>query len=134
MDLEAILEGIESAGKQQIQKIEADAKSQVNQINLKAREDASDQEKRILHDGRARLNREQALIEQQSVVRSLQIHADARQELIEAVLEKVRGNFGSLRKRTGYPKILAHLVDETLTALQPSLLDGQSIVIHFRSA
>ena len=131
MDLEAILDGIDSAGKQQIKGIEEDAELQINQIDLKARQDASEQEKRILSDGRARLNREQALIEQQAVVRSLQIHADSRQELIEAVLEKVHANFSQFRKRKDYPAILAYFVDETLNALQPSLLAGQRVMIHF---
>ncbi|MDP2965300.1 MAG: V-type ATP synthase subunit E [Pelolinea sp.] len=131
MDLQAILDGIESAGKQQIKQIEEDAKFQVSQINLKARQEAGEQENRILLDGRARLNREQALIEQQAVVRSLQIRADARQVLIGEVLEKVKHTLGRIRERKNYPLILSQLVDETLKALQPSLLEGQSAIIHF---
>ena len=131
MDLQAILDGIESTGKQQIKQIEEDAKFQVSQINLKARQEAGEQENRILSDGRARLNREQALIEQQAVVRSLQIRADARQVLIGEVLEKVKHTFGRIRERKDYPLILSQLVDETLKALQPSLLEGQSAIIHF---
>ncbi len=131
MDLQAILDGIESAAKHQIKQIEEDAKFQVSQINLKAREETGEQEKRILSDGRARLNREQALIEQQAVVRSLQIHADARQMLIEEVLQKVKHKTGSFRDRKDYPLILGRLVDETLKALHPSSLDGQPMIIHF---
>lgn len=131
MGLQAILDGIESAGKQQIKQIEEDAKFQVSQINLKAQQEAGEQEKRILSDGRARLNREQALIEQQAVVRSLQIHADARQVLIEEVLEKVNHNLGRFRERKDYPLILNQLVGETLKALLPALLEGQSAIIHF---
>lgn len=131
MDIQAILDGIESSGKQQIKQIEEDAKFQVSQINLKARQEAGEQENRILSDGRTRLNREQALIEQQAVVRSLQIRADARQVLIEEVLEKVKHNIGSIRERNDYPLILSQLIDETLKALQPSLLEGQRIIIHF---
>jgi vacuolar-type H+-ATPase subunit E/Vma4 len=131
VDLQAILDGIESAGRQRITEIETDAKFQVSQINLKARQEAGEQENRILSDGRARLNREQALIEQQAVVRSLQIRADARQVLIGEVLEKVKHNLGKVRERKDYPQILGQLVNETLKALQPSLLEGQRIIIHF---
>jgi vacuolar-type H+-ATPase subunit E/Vma4 len=131
VDLQAILDGIESAGRQRIKAIETDAKFQVSQINLKARQEAGEQENRILSDGRARLNREQALIEQQAVVRSLQIRADARQVLIGEVLKKVKLNLGKVRERKDYPQILGQLVDETLKALQPSLLEGQRIIIHF---
>lgn len=131
MDFQAILDGIEIAGTRQIKQIEDDAKFQVSQINLKAQQEAGEQENRILSDGRARLNREQALIEQQSIVRSLQIHADARQALIEEVLQKVKCNAGMLRERKDYARILSQLVDETLTAIQPSLLEGQRVIIHF---
>lgn len=131
MDLQAILDGIEIAGKRQIKQIEEGAQFQVSQINLKARQEAGEQENRILSDGRTRLNREQALIEQQAVVRSLQIHADARQVLIEEVLQKVKHNTGNLRERKDYAHILSQLVDETMTAIQPSLLEGQRVIIHF---
>ena len=131
MDLQAIQDGIVSAGRQKIRQIEEDAKLQVSQINKKARQETGVQENRILSDGRARLNREQALIEQQAVVRSLKIHADARQVLIEEVLEKVKHKVSLFRERKNYPLILSHLVDETLNAIQPSLLEGQRVIFHF---
>lgn len=131
MDLQTILDGIEGACKQQIRQIDENASERIDQITLKARQEAGEQEKRIVFDGRARLNREQALIAQQAVVRSLQIHADARQVLIEEVLQAVRSKIDQIRGRKDYAGILAQLVNETIEGLQPSLMKGQQIVIHF---
>lgn len=131
MDLHTILDGIESAGSQQIRQIDENASKRIDQITQKARQEAGEQEKRIIFDGRARLNREKALIEQQAVVRSLQIHADARQVLIEEVLQSARGRIGQIRQRKDYPVILGQLVAETIEGLRPSLMKGQQIEIHF---
>jgi vacuolar-type H+-ATPase subunit E/Vma4 len=131
VDIQVILDEIERTCKQQINKIDEDAKFHISRDNLNARKDAEKQEERILTDGRMRLNRAQALINQQAVVRTLQIHADARQTLIRDVLNQAKQNLSQIRKRKDYPLIPDHLVDESLKTLTPSLLEGQKIIIHF---
>ncbi len=131
MELDAILDGIKKAGQQQIAQIEREADQQSSQILGKVQGEAEGQKNRILSDGKARLNREQALISQQAVIQSLQIHADARQKLIESVLEQVEKRFKELRKEKDYEKILANLVAETMQSITPSLLRNQKIVLHF---
>ena len=131
MDLQAILDGIRAQGQQEIKRIEADAKKQVEEINQSAKINAEKQRKRIIADGRGRLNRETALIQQQAAVQSLKIHADARQKLIEVVLENTKKAFPAIRKRKDYPSILSKLVNEVIQSITPSLLEGQRIILHF---
>ena len=131
MDLDAILDGIQKAGHQQIAQIEQDAERQTSQILAKTQKDADFQKNRILADGRARLNREQAMIDQQAVIQALQIHSDARQGLIESVLEKTKDHFSRLREDKDYENILADLVEETMQSILPSLLKNQKVILHF---
>lgn len=130
MELEAILDGIRKAGKQQIALIGQEADRQSSEIVSKAQSDAEIQERRILTDGKTRLNREQALIEQQALIQALQIHADARQNLIEEVMVKVQDRMPELRDSKHYAKILAKLVDEALKSIEPSTKKGQKIIVH----
>ena len=131
MELDAILDGIKKAGHQQIAQIEHETEQQASQILEKVQKEAEGQKSRILSDGKTRLNREQALISQQAVIQSLQIHADARQTLIESVLEQVEKRFKELRKEKEYEKILSNLVAETVHSITPSLLRNQKMVFHF---
>ena len=131
MDLDAILDGIRQAGRQQIEQIENEAERQSSQILAKIQKDADVQKKRILADGHARLNREQALIEQQAVIQSLQIHAGARQKLIDSVLKNVTNRFSGVRLQKDYEQVLANLAKETVQSIVPSLLNMQKIILHF---
>lgn len=131
MDLDAILDGIQQAGQQQIEQIEHEAERQSSQILAKIQKDADVQKKRILADGHARLNREQALIEQQAVIQSLQIHADARQKLIDSVLKNVTARFSGVRTRKDYEQVLSNLTRETIQSIVPSLMNKQKIILHF---
>jgi vacuolar-type H+-ATPase subunit E/Vma4 len=131
MDFTAILDGIEAEGQLQVQKIEKDAAKALNEINHAAENMAGERRDRILFDGRARLNRERALIEQQASVQTLKVHADARQKLIESALEKAQRSFDSIRRRKDYKQFLSNTVDEVIASLTPSLLENQGIVIHF---
>ena len=131
MDLDAILSGIQKAGHQQITQIEQEAGQQASLIIEKAKKDVEVQKDRILSDGRARMNREQALIEQQAVIQSLQIHANARQKLIKEILEKATNHFSDLRSDKSYSSILTNLVEETMQSITPSLINNQKVIFHF---
>ncbi|BBB46821.1 V-type ATP synthase subunit E [Pelolinea submarina] len=131
MELDAILDGIKKAGNQQIAQIEHETEQEASQILVRVQKEAEGQKNRILSDGKTRLNREQALISQQAVIQSLQIHADARQTLIESVLDQVEKRFKELRKEKEYEKILSNLVAETVHSITPSLLRNQKMVFHF---
>ena len=100
MKFKSILDNIQNEGQLAINQIEADTKRQIDTINRAAEENAEKQRSRILTDGRARLNRETAIIEQQAAVKSLRIHADARQKLIDTALEESRQLFPAIRTRS----------------------------------
>lgn len=131
MNFQAILDGIETEGSLQIHRIESEARKKIEGINREAERIAGQRRDRILFDGRARLNRERALIDQQASVEALQIHADARQKLIESVLNNVEESLEGIRKRRIYKEFLSMTVDEIAASLSPSLLEDQRIIMHF---
>ena len=125
-----MLHNIRNAGHGQVRQTEADAQQRETQMLENARREAEAQRRRILADGQANLSRQQALIQQQALMRALQIHADARQSLVESALKSAQQEFSTLRTRKDYPHIFNDLAQEALTAIQPSLLDGQHILLH----
>jgi vacuolar-type H+-ATPase subunit E/Vma4 len=131
IEISAIIDGIAEAGKNQITEIEETAEKQIADIRSKAEAEASIQKNRILKDGNARLNRTRAVIEQQASMQSLQLHADARQELIDKVIAGAEERIAMIRKEPKYSGILKTLIMDAIKALKPSLLDGQKIVLHF---
>jgi len=131
IEIKAIIDGIFKAGQQQISEIESAAEKKVVEIHSKAEAEANIQKNRILKDGQARLNRTSALIEQQAIMQALQLHAGARQRLIEKVLEKAEEKMSTVRNDERYKKILKVLVQDSVNAIKPSLLDGQKVILRF---
>ena len=131
IEIKAIIDGIFKAGQQQISEIESAAEKKVVEIHSKAETEANIQKNRILKDGQARLNRTSALIEQQAIMQALQLHAGARQRLIEKVLEKAEEKMSTVRNDERYKKILKVLVQDSVNAIKPSLLDGQKVILRF---
>ncbi len=131
IEIKAIIDGVLEAGQQQIIKIEGEAEKRVSEIRSRAEAEANVQKNRILKDGQARLNRRSALIEQQAVMQALQLHAGARQRLIEIVLENTKEKMSTVRNDERYKKILEMLAVDAVNAIKPSLLDGQKVMLHF---
>ena len=131
IEIKAIIDGIFEAGQQQIITIEDEAEKKVSEIRSRAEAEANVKKNRILKDGQARLNRRSALIEQQAVMQALQLHAGARQRLIEIVLENTKEKMSTVRNDERYKKILEMLAVDAVNAIKPSLLDGQKVMLHF---
>ena len=131
IEIKSIIDGVFEAGQRQINMIEDEAEKKVGEIRSRAEAEANVQKHRILKDGQARLNRTSALIEQQAVMQALQLHAGARQRLIEIVLEKAKEKMSTVRNDERYKKILKLLVLDAVNAIKPSLLDGQKVILHF---
>ena len=131
IEIKAIIDGIFEAGQQQIITIEDEAAKKVSEIRSRAEAESNVQKNRILKDGQARLNRRSALIEQQAVMQALQLHAGARQRLIEIVLENTKEKMSTVRNDERYKKILEMLAVDAVNAIKPSLLDGQKVMLHF---
>ena len=131
IEIKSIIDGVFEAGQRQINMIEDEAEKKVGEIRSRAEAEANVQKHRILKDGQARLNRTSALIEQQAVMQALQLHAGARQRLIEIVLEKAKEKMSTVRNDKRYKNILKLLVLDAVNAIKPSLLDGQKVILHF---
>ena len=131
IEIRAIIDGIFKAGQQQISEIENEANKKVSEIQLRAKAEANTQKDRILKDGKTRLNRTSAIIEQQAVMQVLQLHAGARQRLIEKALEKAEEKMATVRNDERYIKILKVLVQDAVNAIKPSLLDEQRVILRF---
>lgn len=130
MELDDVLKGIKGKEAAQIRQIKSETDQRVSEINRKARLEAEKQKERILADGNVRLRRDQAIIEQRAEMQALQIHADARQTLIEGVVNEVKERISHFRQDNGYENILRQLIHETLNAISPSLLMNQKIILH----
>jgi len=130
MNLTAILEGISEAGKTQIEAINAQAEEESATILEKAKQEAFVQRAHILKDGQIRKSRQCAIIEQQAVMRSLQLKAKAREKLIQQVVEKAKEKLDSIRGEKSYAQVLYLFIEQALNAIRPSLLQDQSIIIH----
>ena len=131
IEIKTIIDGVFEAGQQQISEIEDAAEKEVSEIHSRAEAEANIQKNRIFKDGQARLNRTSTLIEQQAVMQALQLHAGARQRLIEKVLEKAKEKMSTVRNDERYKKILELLVLDAVNAIKPSLLNGQKVILHF---
>ena len=131
IEIKAIIDGVFEAGQQQIITIEDEAEKKITEIRSRAEAEANVQKNRILKDGQTRLNRTSALIEQQAVMQALQLHAGARQRLIEVVLEKAKEKMSTDRNDERYKKILELLALDAVNAIKPSLLNGQKVILHF---
>ncbi len=130
MDIQAIIDGIKEAGTKEIALIQQKAEAQVKTIRDKAIDEGNKQRDRIAKDAQIRSNRKQAVIVQRAYMQSLQMHADARQELIVHVIEKTRERLESMRERSGYADILEDFIRDSIDAILPSLLKDQMVILH----
>lgn len=131
IEINAILDGIAEAGQQQISEIKNAAENEVGEIHSRVEAETNLQKNRLLKAGQARLNRTRALLEQQAIMHVLQLHADARQRLIEKALKKTKEKISIIRNDDRYLKILKMLILNAVDALKPSLLEGQKVILHF---
>jgi vacuolar-type H+-ATPase subunit E/Vma4 len=130
VDIQAIIDGIFAAGEQEIASIESKAHGQVNSIRSTAEAEANKQKDRILKDAHVRLNRTQAVISQRADMQSLQMHANARQQLILLVLEKAKEDLDAIRFTGKYPAVLQVFIQDAIHTILPSLVREQKMILH----
>ena len=130
-EFRAILESISEVGRNQIEEIEAAANRKIGLIQSKAEAEANILRNHILSNQQIHLERSCAVIEQQAIMKALQLHADARQQLISKALDKARKQLSLIRGQAGYKKLLKKFVQDAIQAVEPSLLKKQKIILHF---
>jgi vacuolar-type H+-ATPase subunit E/Vma4 len=127
MPLDAILNGIHQVAQKQIAEINKQAKVQLKAVEAKSASEIEAIRNRALLEGKSRISKKQALLDQQTKLKSLQIMADARQKLIESVLNDLRIELKNFRSSPRYPLVLSELIDQAINTLRPSLLPEQKI-------
>jgi vacuolar-type H+-ATPase subunit E/Vma4 len=127
MPLDAILNGIHQIAQQQIAEINKQAQLQLRADKVKTAAEVEAIRNNALLEGKSRISKKQALLDQQTKLKSLQILANARQELIERVLNGLQVELKNFRVEPGYSLVLSELIDQAIDALKPSLLPEQKI-------
>jgi vacuolar-type H+-ATPase subunit E/Vma4 len=127
MPLDAILNGIHQVAQQQIAEINRQAQVQLRATEAKTIAEVEAIRNNALLEGKSRISKKQALLDQQTQLKSLQILADARQKLIERVLNDLQVELKNFRASPGYTAVLSELIDQAVKTLEPSLLPEQKI-------
>jgi len=130
VDIQAIIDGIIDAGEQEIASIEKKANAQIKAIRDNAEAEANKQKNRILKDAHVRMNRTQAVVAQRTTMQALQMHANARQQLILKTLERSKTELMNIREKSNYPRIFENLISDAVSAILPSLINDQNIILH----
>ncbi|HAF60863.1 MAG TPA: hypothetical protein DCK95_00875 [Anaerolineaceae bacterium] len=132
MEFEIILDGIDKIADTQIVEIKQQTDQRIKDIKTSYKKEADEIRANLEQEGRIRLNREAALIKQQAGMQYLQTISAARQKLIQATLDEVKGKLETVRdSKSSYKKLLYSLIKEALADLQPSLGNEKTIVLSF---
>ena len=131
MSLDVILDGIKKKGASKIEDIRNESNQKISEIEAEVTQETNKIKERILSEGRIDLNRKKAIIDQRTEIQILQARADARQTLVQEVLDKVNEKISNYRHDSHYQETLCFLINETVSALKPSLLKEQKIILHF---
>ncbi|HOJ00392.1 MAG TPA: V-type ATP synthase subunit E [Anaerolineaceae bacterium] len=129
MGIEAILAGINAITENKIAELQQQTVQQVNQILFRSKEEVEEIRKNLEKEGRVRLNREAAIIQQQAEMQYLQNISDARQKLIQESLGQIEIALRSIRTQGEYPALLRSLIKEAVGDLQPSLGQEKEIIV-----
>jgi vacuolar-type H+-ATPase subunit E/Vma4 len=131
MSFAAILDGIHHFAQRQIAEINKNAAVQIKVIESEEKAELEKIKAEALVEGQSRIAKKKALLVQQTRMKSLQKIADARQKLIEMVIDQLQKELDGFRADSMYSGVLASLIEQAVIALEPSLLPGQRIILQF---
>jgi vacuolar-type H+-ATPase subunit E/Vma4 len=120
MSLQAIVEAIRAAGEAQALEIERQARSQAGQILTNARMQADTISERACAETVVPAARERARIIHRARLEALRQLGHAREALVDAALDQVRGRLAGMRGDDSYPLVFKYLTEEALSALNLS--------------
>ena len=127
MSLEAILEGIQASGEEEIKAIQVESQVRAQELLRQTRVTASQISNQNLNEGLLKTQLAQTRILQQARMEALDITEAAFQDLLEEVLSKAQEQLSTIRSDACYPVILSHLTHEAVDELKPSLQEGETI-------
>lgn len=117
MSLQAIVEAIRKSGEAQVLEIERQAHSQAGQILTNSRMQAEAISERACAEIVAPAARERARIIHRARLEALRQLGNAREELVDAALDQVRGRLAGMRGDDSYTQVFKYLTDEALSSL-----------------
>jgi len=123
MSLSAILESIHASGDAQVRAIEMQAYEQSRILLANARLEAQLIEDQARNLAIAPAFKERARILHRARLEALQIVGGAREALVDAALDQLRGRLVGLRSDASYPSVMRRITHEALAELEDSLQD-----------
>ena len=129
MEIDTILDGINTITENQIAEIKQQTDQRIKDVLSQSKKESDEIRKNLEKEGRIRLNREVAIIQQQVEMQYLQNIADARQKLIQESLDQVQKALETIRTQDTYPSLLQTLTIEAIEDLRPSLDEGNGIFV-----
>jgi len=127
MSLEAILEGIQASGEEEIKAIQLESQVRAQELLEQTRATANQIGNKNLNEGLLKTKFAQTRILQRARMEALDITEAAFQDLLEEVLSKAREQLSFIRSDARYPAILSYLTHEAVDELKPSLQEGETI-------
>jgi len=127
MSLEAILEGIQASGSEEIKAIQLESQVRAQELLEQTRATANQISNKNLNEGLLKTKFAQTRILQRARMEALDITEAAFQDLLEEVLSKAQEQLSFIRSDARYPAILSYLTHEAVDELKPSLQEGETI-------
>ncbi len=127
MSLEAILEGIQASGEEEIKAIQLESQVRAQELLEQTRATANQIGNKNLNEGLLKTKFAQTRILQRARMEALDITEAAFQDLLEEVLSKAQEQLSFIRSDARYPAILSYLTHEAVDELKPSLQEGETI-------
>ena len=127
MSLEAILEGIQASGEEEIKAIQLESQVRAQELLEQTRATANQIGNKNLNEGLLKTKFAQTRILQRARMETLDITEAAFQDLLEEVLSKAQEQLSFIRSDARYPAILSYLTHEAVDELKPSLQEGETI-------
>lgn len=129
MSLSAILESIRASGDAQVAAIETQAYEQSRHLLANARMEAQLIEDQSRNMAIAPAFKERARILHRARLEALQVVGGARESLVDAALDQLRGRLVGLRSDASYPAVLRRITHEALAELEDSLQDLAQVTL-----
>lgn len=123
MSLSAILESIRATGETQVRAIEMQAYEQSRVLLANARLEAQPIEDQARSLAISPAFKERARILHRARLEALRIVGDAREALVDAALDQLRGRLAGLRSDASYPSVMRRITHEALAELEDSIHD-----------
>jgi vacuolar-type H+-ATPase subunit E/Vma4 len=117
MSLQVLLTKIDAAGREQLQQIQMETRSKIDDMLELARQEARRIEEKASNAARIQTSRERTLILDKARLEGMRIVGDARKDRADSVLTGVRQQLAAMRSSPVYRQVLGSLVHEALDGL-----------------